>query len=65
MKGPQVRESEKLTKEILRETDVLYVTRIQKERFTDLDQYNVSAYRIFSITTLMVLIDFVFNIRRR
>ncbi len=38
-----MRESEKLTKEILRETDVLYVTRIQKERFTDLDQYNVSA----------------------
>ncbi len=26
--------------EVLPETDVLYITRVQKERFTDLDEYD-------------------------
>jgi carbamoyl-phosphate synthase/aspartate carbamoyltransferase len=32
--------TEELSNKILKDTDVLYVTRIQKERFTDLSQYN-------------------------
>jgi aspartate carbamoyltransferase catalytic subunit len=37
-RGVKIRESESLSA-LLKNTDVLYVTRVQKERFTDLDYY--------------------------
>ncbi|KAI9035813.1 bifunctional carbamoylphosphate synthetase/aspartate transcarbamylase [Aspergillus affinis] len=37
--GQLVVESEKLTPEIVAQSDVLYSTRVQKERFADLEQY--------------------------
>jgi len=36
-------------KEVLSETDVLYVTRVQKERFTDLNEYK-KAENMYRIT---------------
>eukprot|EP01083_Nonionella_stella_P060001 156934_1 len=35
-----IKESDKLSQHILQSTDVLYVTRIQKERFESLDEYD-------------------------
>lgn len=37
--GQLVAESDELTPEIIARSDVLYCTRVQKERFTDLDEY--------------------------
>lgn len=37
--GQLITESTELTKEIMAKTDVLYCTRVQKERFTDLEEY--------------------------
>jgi carbamoyl-phosphate synthase / aspartate carbamoyltransferase len=37
--GQLIRESEELTPEIVAQSDVLYCTRVQKERFADLEEY--------------------------
>ncbi|CAI4210875.1 unnamed protein product [Parascedosporium putredinis] len=50
--GRLLRESEVLTEEILADSDVLYCTRIQKERFPSVEDYNKvkGSYRIDNAT---------------
>jgi aspartate carbamoyltransferase catalytic subunit len=48
-KGFDVREDDRV-ENVIKDVDVLYVTRIQKERFTDMDQYE-AVKNYFEITT--------------
>ncbi|MEK7592851.1 MAG: aspartate carbamoyltransferase [Patescibacteria group bacterium] len=48
-RGLRIQEYEKLD-DVLKSTDVLYVTRVQKERFTDLDMYEQLKHK-YIITT--------------
>mmetsp|Transcript_102174 Transcript_102174/g.181458 ORF Transcript_102174/g.181458 Transcript_102174/m.181458 type:complete len:368 (-) Transcript_102174:92-1195(-) len=51
--GAHWTQHDRLTDDILQETDILYVTRVQKERFANLDEYNrVKDSFIISPTTL-------------
>jgi|SRR5579859_273393 len=51
-RGVKVRELETLD-EVLKDTDVLYVTRVQKERFTDLDLYEKLKHHYIITPTLL------------
>jgi carbamoyl-phosphate synthase/aspartate carbamoyltransferase/dihydroorotase/carbamoyl-phosphate synthase/aspartate carbamoyltransferase len=48
-KGVDVREDDRV-ENVIKDVDVLYVTRIQKERFTDMEQYE-AVKNYFEITT--------------
>lgn len=59
----QVQESSTLTEQIVSQTDVLYVTRVQKERFASLEEYtsiaeayNVNASKLQSLSESSVIL---------